>query len=156
MEAEDTATALLEYANGAVGTLAVSTTEPGIQRIELVGDRGRIEIAGETLCFARFEPQLSEHLPTATGMFDQPSIVTESVHLPTGGGDHVAVHRDFAAAIRAGGTLRASARDALWSLELANAIVLSTHIGGVVPLPVDRDAYAALLADLRSGKVKTP
>jgi hypothetical protein len=48
------------------------------------------------------------------------------------------------------------ARDALWSLELANAIVLSTHTGHAVPLPVDRDAYAALLADLRSGKAKTP
>jgi hypothetical protein len=48
------------------------------------------------------------------------------------------------------------ARDALWSLELANAIVLSTHTGRAVPLPVDRDAYAALLADLRSGKVATP
>ncbi len=56
MEAEDTATALLEYANGAVGTLAVSTTEPGVQRIELVGDRGRIEIVGETISLERFEP----------------------------------------------------------------------------------------------------
>ncbi len=155
MEAEDTATALLDYANGAVGTLAVSTTEPGVQRIELVGDRGRIEIVGETLRFERFEPQLSEHLPTAMGMFDQPSIVTESVELPTGRGDHLAVHRDFAAAIRAGGMPRVPARDALWSLELANAIVLSTHTGHAVALPVDRDAYAALLADLRSGKVKT-
>ena len=151
MEAEDTATALLEYANGAVGTLAVSTTEPGLQRIELVGDRGRIEIVGETLSLQRFEPQLSEHLPTSTGMFDQPSIVTESVEVPTGRGDHLAVHRDFAAAIRTGGMPRVPARDALWSLELANAIVLSTHTGRVVPLPVDRDAYAALLADLRSG-----
>ena len=156
MEAEDTATALLEYPNGAVGTLAVSTTEPGVQRIELVGDRGRIEIVGETLTFQRFEPPLSEHLPTATGMFDQPSLVAEDVELPSGEGDHLAVHRDFAAAIRSGGVPRAPARDALWSLELANAIVLSTHSGRAVPLPVDRDAYAALLADLRSGKVKTP
>ena len=31
------------------------------------------------------------------------------------------------------------ARDARWSLELANAIVLSTHTGQAVPLPVDRD-----------------
>lgn len=156
IEAEDTATALLEYANGAVGTVAVSTTEPGVQRIELVGDRGRIEIVGEVLSFQRFEPPLSEHLPTATGMFDQPTIVTETVELPSGIGNHLAVHRDFAAAIRAGGTPRVPARDALWSLELANAIVLSTHSGRAVPLPVDRDAYAALLADLRSGKVKTP
>jgi len=156
MEAEDTATALLEYANGALGTLAVSTTEPGVQRIELVGDRGRIEIVGETLAFERFEPPLSEHLRTATGMFDQPAIVGESVVLPPGRGDHFDLHADFAAAIRTGAPFRVPARDALWSLELANAIVLSSHAGHAVPLPVDRDAYASLLADLRSGKVATP
>ncbi len=155
MEAEDTATALLEYANGAVGTVAVSTTEPGVQRIELVGDRGRIEIVSETLAFQRFEPPLSEHLPTAMGMFDQPAVVSESVELPPGRGDHVEVHQDFAAAIRTGAAPRVPARDALWSLEVANAIVLSTHTGQAVPLPVDREAYAALLADLRSGKVST-
>jgi UDP-N-acetyl-2-amino-2-deoxyglucuronate dehydrogenase len=156
MEAEDTATALLEYSGGAVGTVAVSTTEPGVQRIELVGDQGRIEIVGETLTFERFEPPLSEHLRTATGMFDQPAIVTERVELPAGRGDHRDVHQDFAAAIRTGRDPRVPARDARWSLELANAIVLSTHTGRAVPLPVDRDAYAVLLADLRSGKVTTP
>ena len=150
MEAEDTATALLEYANGALGTLAVSTTEPGVQRIELVGDRGRIEIVGESLAFERFEPSLSEHLPTATGMFDAPATVGESVALPPGRGDHFDVHEDFASAIRTGTPLRVPARDALWSLELANAIVLSSHTGQPAALPVDRDAYAALLADLRS------
>jgi predicted dehydrogenase len=155
MEAEDTATALLEYANGALGTLAVSTTEPGVQRIELVGDRGRIEIVGESLRFERFEPPVSEHLPTATGMFDAPAIVSESVALPSGRGDHFDVHEDFAAAIRTGAPLRVPARDALWSLELANAIVLSSHTERSASVPVDREAYAALLADLRSGKVAT-
>jgi predicted dehydrogenase len=156
MEAEDTATALLEYANGAVGTVAVSTTEPGVQRVELVGDRGRIEIVGETIACERFDPPLSEHLPTSTEMFEQPALLSESVVLPAGRGDHLDVHEDFAAAIRTGASPRAPARDALWSLELANAIVLSTHTGGAVPLPVDRDAYAALLDDLRSGRVTTP
>ena len=156
MEAEDTATALLEYGNGAVGTVAVSTTEPGVQRIELVGDRGRIEIVGETVTFERFEPPLSEHLPTCTEMFGQPTIVRESVALPAGRGDHLDVHQDFAAAIRTEGTPRAPARDALWSLEVANAIVLSTHVEQAVPLPVDRDAYSALLAGLRARRLVTP
>jgi UDP-N-acetyl-2-amino-2-deoxyglucuronate dehydrogenase len=156
MEAEDTATALVEYQNGAVGTIAVSTVEPGVQRIELVGDRGRIEIVGESLTCERFEPPLSEHLPTATDMFEQPAIVTESVSLPGGTGDHLDVHRDFAAAICTGAAPRVSARDACWSLELANAIVLSTHTGQAAALPVDRAVYATLLADLRSGKATTP
>jgi predicted dehydrogenase len=156
IEAEDTATALVEYGNGAVGTVAVSTTEPGVQRIELVGDRGRIEIVGESLAFETFEPPLSEHLRTAPGMFDQPAIESESVELPAGRGDHRALHQDFADAVRTGREPRVPARDALWSLELANAIVLSTHSGQAVPLPVNRNAYAALLTNLRSGKVKTP
>lgn len=149
MEAEDTATALLAYDGGAVGTLAVSTLEPGLQRIELVGDRGRIEIVGESLAFERFEPPISEHLTSATEMFDAPARVAEAVELPPGRGDHRAVHADFAAAILEGREPRIPARDALYSLELANAIVLSTHEKRAVALPVDRGAYAVLLAQLR-------
>jgi predicted dehydrogenase len=156
IEAEDTATAVLEYPNGAVGSVAVSTIEPGEQRIELVGDRGRIEIVGETLVFERFEPPLSDHRPACTDMFGEPALVRGDVELPPGRGDHVDVHRDFADAIRIGRAPHVSARDAIWSLEVANAIVLSSHTGRAVPLPVDRAAYAALLADLRSGKVRTP
>ncbi len=149
MEAEDTATALLSYAGGAVGTFAVSTLEPGVQRIELVGDRGRIEIVGESIAFERFEPPISEHLASATEMFAAPAGVAEAVELPPGRGDHRDVHADFAAAVREGREPRVPAREALCSLELANAIVLSTHEKRAVPLPVDRDAYAALLAQLR-------
>jgi len=149
MEAEDTATALLSYEGGAVGTIAVSTLEPGVQRIELVGDRGRIEIVAESIVFERFEPPISEHLRSATEMFAQPERVTEAVGLPPGRGDHRDVHADFAAAVLEGREPRVPARDALCSLELANAIVLSTHEERAVPLPVDRDGYAVLLARLR-------
>jgi predicted dehydrogenase len=149
MEAEDTATALLSWKNGSVGTLAVSTLEPGVQRIELVGDRGRIEIVGESLTFERFEPPLAEHRAGATGMFDAPGRVLEEVELPPGRGDHRDLHVDFAAAVREGREPRVPGREALWSLELANAIVLSTHEQRAVQLPVDRDAYARLLARLR-------
>ena len=103
MEAEDTATALLEYRNGAVGTVAVSTTEPGVQRIELVGDRGRIEIVGETLTFERFSPPLSEHASTATEMFGEPTVVSENRRAAGRAGRSFEVHQDFAAAIRTGG-----------------------------------------------------
>jgi hypothetical protein len=136
--------------------LAVSTVEPGVQRIELVGDRGRIEIVGESLAFQRFDPPISEHLPADVGMFEQPEIVSEDVVLLEGAGHHYDVHRDFAAAVRTGSALRVPASDARWSLELANTIVLSTHTGRAEPLPVDRDAYAALLGDLRSGRATTP
>jgi predicted dehydrogenase len=150
LEAEDTATALLSYEGGAVGTVAVSTLEPGVQRIELVGDRGRIEIVGESLAFERFEPPISQHLTSATEMFAAPERIAEAVELPSGRGDHRDLHIDFAAAVLEGREPRVPAREALCSLELANAIVLSTHEERAVPLPVERDAYAALLARLRA------
>jgi UDP-N-acetyl-2-amino-2-deoxyglucuronate dehydrogenase len=152
MEAEDTAAALLEYANGAVGSLETSTVEAGVQRIELVGDRGRIVIVGETFAFERYEPPLSEHLATAQEMFSAPEIVAVEQPVDLGpGGDHVDVHRDFASAIRNGHEPRIPAREALWSLELANAIALSSHLDRSVELPLDRAAYSELLAALRSG-----
>jgi predicted dehydrogenase len=152
MEAEDTAAALLEYPNGAVGSLETSTVEAGVQRIELVGDRGRILIVGETIGFQRFDPALSEHLASAQEMFSAPEIV--DVQQPAdlgGGGDHFDVHRDFASAIRNGHAPRIPAREALWSLELANAIVLSSQLDRSVEVPLDREAYATVLADLRAG-----
>jgi predicted dehydrogenase len=156
MEAEDTATAMFEYSGGAQGTLAVSTIEAGLQRIELVGDRGRIEILGDELTHQRFDPPLSEHLSTSQEMFGQPQLTNvESAFERGGGGDHFDVHRDFAAAVRTGGTPRAPAGEALWSLELANAITLSSHLDRPVTIPVDRAAYASLLADLRAGRAVT-
>ena len=38
------------------------------------------------------------------------------------------------------------------SLELANAITLSSYDERAVKLPLDRAAYAALLADLKAGR----
>jgi predicted dehydrogenase len=151
MEAEDTATALLTYADGATGTVAVSTLEPGLQRIELVGDKGRIEIVGEAIVFERFEPPVSEHLGSATEMFAAPARVAEPVELPSGHGDHRDLHEDFAAAVREGREPGVPAREALCSLEVANAIILSTYANRAVELPVDRNEYAALLARLRDG-----
>lgn len=151
IEAEDTATALVSYSDGAIGTVAVSTLEPGVQRIELVGDLGRIEIVGESIVFERFEPPVSKHLTSATEMFAAPERVAEPVELPSGRGDHRDLHEDFAAAVREGREPRVPAREALCSLEVANAIVLSTYEKRAVELPVDRNEYAALLAKLGGG-----
>ena len=157
MEAEDTATALLEYGNGAVGTVAVSTTEPGVQRIELVGDRGRIEIVGETLTFERFEPPLSEHLPTCDGDVRPADARARERRASRRAGRPPRRAPGLRGGDPHGQACRVRRRATrVWSLEVANAIVLSTHTGQAVPLPVDRAAYAALLADLRAGRLATP
>ncbi len=153
IEAEDTAQALLEYPNGAPGYLALSTAETGLKRrLEIVGENGALELVGDQLTITRLTPSLREHMATCEAMFAAPESHTETVSLPGDGGGHLAVHRDLYRAITEGGQPRCDGRGGARSLELANAIILSSFEERPVPLPLDRAAYAALLGELQTGK----
>ena len=69
-----------------------------------------------------------------------------------GGGDHVDLYRDLAAAIHAGRPPIAPGSQAIVTLELANAIIYSSHTGEAVGLPLDRAAYSELLKALQDAK----
>jgi UDP-N-acetyl-2-amino-2-deoxyglucuronate dehydrogenase len=151
IETEDTAQAMLEYPNGAPGYLHISTVEAGLkQQLQIVGDRAALEIKGGQLTVYHFAPALSEFRQTSPELFAQPGVRVEQVELPATGGDHLAVYRDLERAIREGGKPRADGAEGLMSLELANAITLSSHTERPVALPLDRAEYTALLADLRA------
>jgi len=151
IECEDTAQALLEYPNGAPGYLHISTVEAGAShRIEIVGDRAALELVNERLTIYRFEQLLSTFRDTSPGLFSSPHVTAEVVALQPGdGGGHVAVHQDLQAAIRDGRRPHSDGREGRMSLELANAIILSSHTERAVALPLDRAAYSALLTELR-------
>jgi predicted dehydrogenase len=150
IEVEDSAQAMFEYPNGAPGYLQISTVEAGAeQRTDIIGDRGSLSISGSQLTITRFEPALREHMAESQEMFSSPKVHTETIDLPGDAGGHLAVYRDLVAAITEGRRPRVDGREGLMSLELANAIILSSHTGQPVTLPVDRAAYSALLAGLR-------
>jgi predicted dehydrogenase len=153
IETEDSAQAMLEYANGAFGYLNINTVEAGLQRrLEMVGDRMSVVLAGDQIAIHRVTPSLSEYRATSTEMFGAPSIAVETVAAPGDGGGHLAVYQDLEAAIVEGRPPRCDGRGGLMSLELACAIILSSYSDRAVTLPLDRAAYSALLADLRAGK----
>jgi UDP-N-acetyl-2-amino-2-deoxyglucuronate dehydrogenase len=153
IEVEDTAQAMLEYPNGAPGYLTVSTTEVGVEpRVQIVGEKGAIELVGDKMTVYRIHPSTREFMTGSTGMFAKPETVAEMLDLPDTSGAHVAVYRDFKAAIQEGRPPRADGREAIMSLELANAITLSSYSGQPVTLPLDRKAYGELLADLQAGR----
>ena len=156
MECEDSAQAMFEYPNGAPGYLTVSTVEAGVEtRLQLIGERGGLEIAGNKVFRYRFEQPLIEFMRTSPTTWEGPKVEKEEVTLPAGsGGNHEDVYRDLFAAIREGRPHRASGREALMSLELANAIVLSSHSDRAVKLPVDRAAYGTLLAGLKKERAR--
>jgi UDP-N-acetyl-2-amino-2-deoxyglucuronate dehydrogenase len=155
IEVEDTAQAMLEYPNGAPGYLTVSTVEAGmLPRVQVVGERGAIELMGNQLTIHRFSPSTREYMLTSDEMFGNPETNTETLDMPDTSGGHQAVYHDLKAAIAESRPPRANGREAIMSLELANAIVLSSYAGGPVMLPLNRAAYSELLADLRAGRRK--
>ena len=150
IEVEDSAQAMLEFANGAPGYLNISTVEAGLERrLQIVGDRGALELVGEDLSLLRFSESLSEHRASNPGMWASPGSTREAISMPGDGGGHVAVYQDLEAAIRTGNRPRCDGREAMMSLELANAITLSSDLGTAVTLPLDRTAYHALLLRLQ-------
>ncbi|MCL5995674.1 MAG: Gfo/Idh/MocA family oxidoreductase [Chloroflexi bacterium] len=155
IECEDTFQAMLEYPNGAPGYITSSTGEAGVQRrIQIVGDRGALELVGDTLSVYRFTPSTREFLRTSPEPFGQPDTQVEVVDLPGDAGGHLAVYQDLIAAIAEGRQPRASGREGLMSLELANAITLSSFAERAVTLPLDREEYTDLLNDLKAGRRK--
>jgi predicted dehydrogenase len=151
IEVEDTAQAMLEYPNGAPGYLTASTVEAGVQpRVQVVGEKGALELVGNQLTIHCFTPSTREFMVTSTEMFANPQVSAETLDLPDTSGGHRAVYRDLEAAIAEGRPPRADGRQGLMSLELANAITLSSYTGQPVALPLDRAAYSELLASLKA------
>jgi predicted dehydrogenase len=151
IQVEDTASAIMEWANGATGYLYVSTTEAGPKdEVEIVGTRGILRVGEGTLTFLEYAGDVHEWLLTGDAMWQGPELTPVSVQLSDTRGDHVHVHQDLHAAIREGRQPLATGAEGRMSLELANAINYSSHLGAPVSLPIDRAAYAALLARLIS------
>ena len=60
IEVEDEVSAILEYPNGAIGHFMTTTGEaPGTNRLEVVGDRGKLIAEGEP-ALVRDDPQVRE------------------------------------------------------------------------------------------------
>ncbi len=152
IETEDTVLCMIEYQNGAVGTIYFSTGEAGQRRMEIVGTKGIIQLKQDgTLIFQEFETDLLEHIATHPGMYDAPEISVVEIEMQQGQGLHSEVYENLNAAIRTGAPLLSDGREGRMSLELANAIIYSGHYGQAIDLPLDRNAYSALLAELRAG-----
>ena len=152
IETEDTVQAMFEWPNGAIGSLHVSTAESGQpERIEILGTAGRLEIVQGRLHFERFEQDLRDFFPTTEEIYSGPGQQVIEVTLPSEWtGSHNDIYTNVYAAIREGAALLADGESARMSLELANAITLSSRKEQAVEFPLDRGEYAALLAQLQA------
>jgi predicted dehydrogenase len=152
IETEDTALAMLEWPNGALGTVFFSTAEAGPRRMEIVGSRGKLEITQAGVTFSQYATDLREFIASSPGFYDGPPLEPRATIPGTGAGRHVDVYRDFHRAILSGSSPRTDGPQGRMSLELANAIIYASHTNQVVELPLDRDGYVGLLERLKAGK----
>ena len=138
---------MLEWSNGSLGTLLVSTAQAGEpERLEIVGTRGALLLQNGVLSVSQANADLFEFMRDDPDPFAKLPYTPVQMDVESGGGKHQMIYANFVAAIQDGVPLVADGTEGRMSLELANAIILSSHTGRAVELPVDRAAYAELLA----------
>jgi predicted dehydrogenase len=151
IEVEDEAAALLEYENGAIGYMLETVNEsPTGKRLELCGEKGKLVIDDQGLRFWEVKPGVRAASDQAEQMWGRPEVMPVEVELVEREQGHAAIVRNVARAILYGEDLISPGYDAIYSLELANAILLSGHHGKAVTLPVDRAAYDAFIDEKRA------
>lgn len=150
-QCEDCAHALLEWESGAIGYFGSSTFEPETgRRVELVGDRAKVTANGDVLQRTDFAPGLRQHARSDPEPFGRPTITVRDPETLASSSSHGRVYADLVEAIREGRPPRTDGAEGRASLELANAIALSSWTGRAVELPLDREEYDAQLAQRRA------
>ena len=148
IEVEDSVTAVLEYASGVQGVFVTTTGEaPGTNRMEVAGDNGKIVISNEQpdLLFTRNERPSSVFSKESASGFAKPGVWNITIPISGTGDQHVGIMKNFVAAIRGEEPLIAPAQEGIRSVELANAMLLSSFNDRPVTLPLDAAEYAEAL-----------
>ncbi len=142
IEVEDDVTAFVEYENGATGLFVTTTGEaPGTNRLEVVGDRGKVVMENGKLTFWRTRIGVAQHSRETKEGFAKPECWTCDIPVNGEGEEHLGVLKNWTNAILKGETLQSPGPEGIRSLELSNAMLLSAWTDDWVTLPVDEDLY---------------
>jgi predicted dehydrogenase len=149
IEVDDNVTAYLEYPDGGTGVFITSTGEaPGTNRLEIIGERGKLVLENGKIQFTRNEVSMLEFSKTAKAGFAKPEIWNVDIPADQSGAQHHEITQNFVDAILDGAPLIAPAAEGVWSVELANAILYSSLTNQTVDLPLDGQAYEQKLNQL--------
>ena len=156
IEVEDDVTAYMEWDKGMTGIFVATTGEvPGTNRLEIAGDCGRVVIEDDEIVLDRTAGSVTEFTRNSQNPFKGPECRKIEVAVSKERGRHGDVIRNFVAAILRDEPLAAPGEDAIHSLELANAMVLSSVQRQTVSIPIDADAYENFLHEaIRASRSK--
>lgn len=147
IEVEDEVTACFEHENGMVGHFITTTGEsPGTNRLEIVGERGKLVYEQGELLFFRNQWSSIKQIQESEQGFQKVPYERERIdyeHHGTNG--HEFVISNFADAILNEAELIAPAAEGLHSIMLNNSIILSAQKQRSLDLPIDGDEYVRLI-----------
>ncbi len=156
IEVEDEVTAYLEYPNGATGVFVTTTGEtPGTNRLEIVGDKGKIVVdRGSAISFVKNAVPMDVFRRETPLGFGRPESETIEIPVDGRGGQHREICQNFVDAILDNKPLIAPAEEGIRSVEMANAMLLSSFLGKPVDIPLDGEVYEDRLMALiaKSGR----
>lgn len=156
IEVEDEVTLVMQHDSGMTGHFITSTAEsPGTDRLEIVGENGRLVWENDTLLLDRNEMSMLEFIRASEALFDRVPSSRKDVTPQTRGGTHREVIERFARAIRGDGDLVAAGPEGGNSVMLANAALLSHFNRRPVDLPIDPTEFQTLLDTLIEKSVFT-
>jgi predicted dehydrogenase len=152
IEVEDEVHAFLAYPNGATGVFVANTGEaPGTNRLEIVGEKGKLVLEQGTLTWFENAIGTSVFSRTTPELFARPACTVRQMPVSGVWERHAGVLKNFRDAIREGVPLLAPAAEAMGSLELGNAMLLSGLLERPVDLPLDGETMERELLRLAAG-----
>jgi len=150
IEVEDIAEATIIFESGAHGIVQVSSIDaPSTVRFEVYGDKGKIIMDNDQIKRYVLEKSLKNHILEGE-VWGNPSYKTEEITVDRKGLGHKAVIEDFAKAIIEDREPAVSGENGRVSLEIVNAIILSSFLKKPVRFPIDRVEYRRLFEKLSS------
>jgi predicted dehydrogenase len=165
IEAEDTVQAMLEWPDGAIGSLAASTAwasgevaEPASEQcvLHLIGTAGSLRLANGHLSVTHLNKDMRAFASEAFQPFPTGSPCAVPFPFPQSEGTHLSVYRQFCAALDGQPSQVITGTEARQSLELANGLLLAGQSGKPVAFPLDRQQYAFFLAEQQQRASRLP
>ena len=151
IEVEDEVSAIMEYDNGAIGHFVTTTGEaPGSDRLEIAGDRGKIVSEGGKLFFKMNRRGVRDFRENSEQSFAVPE--SWEVEVPVNKGEFAdntkTMTQNFVNAVLRDEPLIAPGEEGARGLEIGNAMLMAGVTRQPVDLPLDGDAFDALLTEL--------
>jgi predicted dehydrogenase len=141
----------MRHENGAHGWVHVNTTEcPDLSRTVIVCDRGRITVQDGVMKIDLLEESIrarTEGTQDLFGNIGNRKISVQEKLIESASELLARLYENVALAIAGRQRLCISRTEAAQSVELANAILLSSAKGAAVNLPLDRAAYDSFMRD---------